>query len=75
MFWAQLAEVLKDQPKVLLDTPAGDIYGTNAPKRHLIMPESPFSFSPYGQLKSSESLQRPGESVSGPTTTKPGTKP
>ena len=75
MFWAQLAEVLRDQPKVLLDTPAGDIYGTNAPKRHLIMPESPFSFSPYGQLKSSESNQRPGESISGPTMTKPGTKP
>lgn len=75
MFWSQLAEVLRNQPKVLLDTPAGDIYGTNAPKRHLIMPESPFSFGPNGQLKSSESNQRPGDSIPAQTTTKPGTEP
>jgi regulator of protease activity HflC (stomatin/prohibitin superfamily) len=75
MFWTQLAEVLRNQPKVLLDTPAGDIYGTNAPKRHLIMPESPVSFSAFDNSKSSENIQRPGDSIPAQTTTKPGTKP
>jgi len=40
-FWSELAVILKDQPKVLLDSPAGDLYGTNAARRHLILPDSP----------------------------------
>lgn len=37
MFWKALAEFLADRPKLLLDTPRGDLYGTEVPRRHLIL--------------------------------------
>lgn len=40
-FWTELGGILRDQPKVLLDAPAGDLYGTNAARRHLILNDSP----------------------------------
>jgi len=39
MFWGALAEFLQDRPKLMLDTPRGDLYGTDTPRRHLIMPD------------------------------------
>ena len=70
-FWSSLASLLKDQPKVLLDTPVGDLYGTSAAKRHLILPESPglsYGLSP-DTTKTSNTLPAPAG-----TSLKPGEK-
>jgi regulator of protease activity HflC (stomatin/prohibitin superfamily) len=45
LFWSQLSEILKDRPKMLLDVPRGDLYGIDAPKRHLVLPEAPILFA------------------------------
>ncbi len=40
MFWVALADFLKNRPKMMLDTPRGDLYGSETPRRHLILPDS-----------------------------------
>ncbi|MFM7317920.1 MAG: SPFH domain-containing protein, partial [bacterium] len=46
LFWSNLETILTDRPKILLDVPPGDLYGTNAAKRHLILPDSPLPLCP-----------------------------
>ena len=75
-FWSDLAELLKDRPKVLLDSPSGDIYGTNAPKRHLILPESPLTFGFAGGSQAADSITKPAsDPITGPSAPISGTNP
>jgi Cu+-exporting ATPase len=46
IFWSDLEKILNDRPKILLDVPTGDLYGTNAAKRHLILPDGPLPLGP-----------------------------
>ena len=75
-FWSDLAELLKDRPKVLLDSPSGDIYGTNAPKRHLILPESLLTFGFAGGSQAADSITKPAsDPITGPSAPISGTNP
>ncbi len=46
IFWSGLETILTDRPKIMLDVPPGDLYGTNSAKRHLILPDSPLPLGP-----------------------------
>jgi Cu+-exporting ATPase len=62
-FWNALAEFLAKRPKMLLDTPRGDLYGTNAPRRHLILPDPPQAFELPKVEETGTSATTPANSV------------
>ena len=67
LFWSQLSEILKDRPKMLLDVPRGDLYGVDAPKRHLVLPEAPILFA--------EPVASPSADPEKPAPEAPGARP
>ena len=52
---------------MLLDVPRGDLYGVDAPKRHLVLPEAPILFA--------EPVASPSADPEKPAPEAPGARP